>query len=43
MLENELILKTGIVWKRKGFFAKKRQLILTDFPRLIYLDDEKVR
>lgn len=32
----------GQVDKRKGLFAKRRQLILTDLPRLIYIDDEKM-
>lgn len=34
---NELIIKTGLVDKRKGLFAKRRQLILTDTPRLVSL------
>ena len=28
----------GMVWKRKGLFSKHRMLILTDKPRLIYVD-----
>ncbi|CAM9351095.1 unnamed protein product, partial [Ectocarpus fasciculatus] len=28
----------GIVWKRKGLFSKRRQLVLTNKPRLIYFD-----
>eukprot|EP01137_Pigoraptor_chileana_P029787 Opistho-2@15451 len=39
---NELIIKTGIVNKRKGLFSKRRQLILTDLPRLLYIDTEKM-
>ena len=27
-----------MVWKRKGLFSKHRMLILTDKPRLIYVD-----
>lgn len=41
ILKSELIIKTGPINKRKGFFSKKRTLILTDFPRLIYVDQEK--
>ena len=33
----------GPVNKRKGLFSKRRQLILTDGPRLLYIDEEKVR
>eukprot|EP00794_Sanderia_malayensis_P009319 gene9319-10302_t len=32
------ILKEGIVDKRKGLFAKRRQLLLTDGPHLFYVD-----
>jgi len=32
----------GPVDKRKGLFAKRRQLILTDRPRIIYVDEEKM-
>lgn len=35
---NELILKTGLIDKRRGMFAKRRQLVLTDTPRLFYID-----
>lgn len=28
----------GIVWKRKGLFSKRRQLVLTSKPRLLYFD-----
>eukprot|EP00040_Diaphanoeca_grandis_P032315 m.195597 g.195597 ORF g.195597 m.195597 type:complete len:483 (+) comp32574_c3_seq5:118-1566(+) len=35
---NELILKTGLVDKRKGLFSKRRQLVMTDTPRLFYID-----
>lgn len=36
--EGELILKQGFVNKRKGLFARKRLLLLTTGPRLIYID-----
>lgn len=36
--ENELILKHGYVNKKKGLFARKRMLLLTNTPRLIYID-----
>eukprot|EP00039_Didymoeca_costata_P001232 m.50910 g.50910 ORF g.50910 m.50910 type:complete len:564 (-) comp10693_c0_seq1:91-1782(-) len=38
---DELIIKTGLVDKRKGLFAKRRQLILTDQPRLFYMDPDE--
>ncbi|XP_065176242.1 3-phosphoinositide-dependent protein kinase 1-like [Sycon ciliatum] len=34
----ELILKAGLVDKRKGFSCKRRQLICTDGPHLYYVD-----
>lgn len=37
-VNNELIVKCGLVDKRKGLFSKRRQLILTDAPRLYYID-----
>lgn len=37
-VNNELIIKMGLVDKRKGLFSKRRQLILTDAPRLYYVD-----
>lgn len=37
-LQGELILKQGFVSKRKGLFARKRMLLLTTGPRLIYID-----
>src|SRR5579883_1580783 len=42
LLKSELILRAGPINKRKGFFSKRRLLILTDFPRLIYVDQEKM-
>lgn len=42
--DNEVIIETGLVLKKKGIFSKtrKRQLILTDFPRLFYVDPVKM-
>ncbi|EGC33059.1 hypothetical protein DICPUDRAFT_56680 [Dictyostelium purpureum] len=40
--KDETIVCQGLVWKRKGFSIKKRQLILTDTPRLIYIDPKKM-
>lgn len=36
--DRELIIKYGFVNKRKGLFARKRMLLLTNTPRLIYID-----
>ena len=33
---------TGEVWKRRGLFSRRRQLILTDKPRLLYVDPEQL-
>ncbi|CAB0000018.1 unnamed protein product [Nesidiocoris tenuis] len=38
MVEGNLILKQGIVSKRKGLFARRRMLMLTEGPRLFYAD-----
>ena len=40
---NELIVLAGPVNKRKNMFYKRRILVLTDRPRLFYVDEEKVR
>uniref|UniRef100_A0A7N8YEI5 3-phosphoinositide-dependent protein kinase 1 n=1 Tax=Mastacembelus armatus TaxID=205130 RepID=A0A7N8YEI5_9TELE len=37
-VENNLILKMGPVDKRKGLFARRRQLLLTEGPHLYYVD-----
>eukprot|EP00698_Gefionella_okellyi_P020003 TRINITY_DN6222_c0_g1_i1.p1 TRINITY_DN6222_c0_g1~~TRINITY_DN6222_c0_g1_i1.p1 ORF type:complete len:445 (-),score=55.27 TRINITY_DN6222_c0_g1_i1:64-1398(-) len=42
LVPNELIVHMGLVVKRVGFSSKKRQLILTDTPRLIYIDPDKM-
>jgi 3-phosphoinositide dependent protein kinase-1 len=39
--EGERIVKTSLVQKYKGFSIKSRQLILTDTPRLLYVDTSK--
>ncbi|XP_037950154.1 3-phosphoinositide-dependent protein kinase 1 [Teleopsis dalmanni] len=36
--DNEVILEKGFINKRKGLFARKRMLLLTTGPRLIYID-----
>lgn len=42
MEADEVILESGLVWKRKGRSVKKRQLILTNKPRIIYIDPKKM-
>jgi len=42
LANGELIVHSGLVTKTKGLSKKKRQLILTDLPRLFYLDPEKM-
>lgn len=37
-VEGELILKQGLIDKRKGLFARRRMLLLTTGPRLFYVD-----
>eukprot|EP00732_Lithocolla_globosa_P003558 Lithocolla_globosa_v1_NODE_2908_length_1828_cov_6.272420.p1 type:complete len:443 gc:universal NODE_2908_length_1828_cov_6.272420:1529-201(-) len=39
---DELILRHGFVLKRRGFSTKKRQLLLTDTPRLLYVSIKKM-
>ncbi|EQC40459.1 AGC/PDK1 protein kinase [Saprolegnia diclina VS20] len=43
LLDDEVIRMSGLVSKRKGLFSKKRQLILTSKPRLIYIDAIRMR
>ncbi|CAJ0845222.1 5313_t:CDS:10 [Entrophospora sp. SA101] len=43
LLKSELVVHSGPINKRKGFFSKKCLLILTDFPRLIYADQERMK
>eukprot|EP01086_Lenisia_limosa_P012783 TRINITY_DN41374_c0_g1_i1.p1 TRINITY_DN41374_c0_g1~~TRINITY_DN41374_c0_g1_i1.p1 ORF type:complete len:416 (+),score=59.56 TRINITY_DN41374_c0_g1_i1:131-1378(+) len=42
LLDGEEVLFMGLVFKRKGLFGKRRQLILTSKPRLLYVDPEKM-
>lgn len=41
LLKEEIILESGLVCKRKGTSVKKRQLILTNKPRILYIDPKK--
>jgi len=41
-MEDESIIEAGLVWKRKGRSVKKRQLILTNKPRVLYIDTKKM-
>ncbi|CAK4724559.1 unnamed protein product [Aphanomyces euteiches] len=43
LLDDEVIKMSGLISKRKGLFSKKRQLILTSKPRLIYIDPIRMR
>jgi len=40
--DDEVILESGLVWKRKGRSVKKRQLILTNKTRILYVDSKKM-
>jgi len=37
----ERVVMVGPTWKRKGLFSRARVLLLTNTPRLLYLDSEK--
>jgi hypothetical protein len=39
---NETIIFSGLVRKRRGLLARKRQLLLTSLPRFLYIDPEKM-
>jgi len=38
---DEKVVHGGLIWKRKGLSIKQRQLLLTDTPRLIYIDPKR--
>ncbi|KAJ3149883.1 3-phosphoinositide dependent protein kinase-1 [Geranomyces michiganensis] len=40
VLPTEVIIMDGTVVKRKGLFSKKRGLLLTNFPRLLFFDEK---
>ena len=40
LLKGEQQLFTGLTVKRKGLFSKQRRLVLTDLPRLFYVDPD---
>lgn len=42
LMKSENVVYTALVIKRRRFTAKKRQLILTDKPRILYVDPEKM-
>lgn len=41
LLENEQILESGLIYKRRKLSIKKRMLILTDTPRIFYVDPRR--
>ncbi|TMW60269.1 hypothetical protein Poli38472_000311 [Pythium oligandrum] len=43
LLDDEIIKMSGLISKRKGLFSKKRHLILTSKPRLIYIDPIRMK
>ena len=43
MKEGELIIESGLVWKGQGRSAKKRHLILTNSPRIFYIDPKSMK
>ena len=40
-VEGNLILKQGILDKKKGFFSRRRMFLLTEGPRLFYVDPKE--
>mmetsp|Transcript_11885 Transcript_11885/g.29281 ORF Transcript_11885/g.29281 Transcript_11885/m.29281 type:complete len:485 (+) Transcript_11885:162-1616(+) len=47
LIEGETVVFTGLIQKRSftgvGFFSKRRQLVLTSFPRILYIDPREMR
>lgn len=41
-MPGEQIIYSGLVSKRRGLFAKRRQLLLTRAPRFVYIDVAKM-
>lgn len=41
--DNEVILESGLVFKRRGRSVKKRHLLLTNTPRIFYIDTKKMQ
>lgn len=41
--DNERLIFTSVAWKRKNLFTKRRQLILTDKPRIFYVDPQTMQ
>jgi len=42
LINDERLIMSGIVYKRKGLFARKRMLLLTSFPRFVYIDRSRM-
>ena len=43
LMDDESITFTSPISKRRGLFSKKRQMILTSRPRLIYIDPVRMK
>ncbi|CAH8629919.1 unnamed protein product [Dicrocoelium dendriticum] len=39
---NRLILRQGVLFKRRGLFARKRMFLLTEGPHLFYIDNDSM-
>lgn len=42
LLDTESVVCSGLVAKKRGLFSRKRILVLTDLPRLVYIDPGKL-